>query len=102
MHVDAAYDRQDVQLARAHAVQGHVERVVGMDMREFAGIEYLTQPFGSQAVVVATLQVLQANDPYDSALIAHRPGLKFAGAEFLQRYLDGHPRAQSSCSIAHR
>src|SRR5437763_2156718 len=77
MHVGAAYDRQDVQLTRAHAVQGHMERVVGMDMRELAGIEDLTQPPVSKTVVVAALQVLQPDDANDSTLLTDGPGLEF-------------------------
>src|SRR2546429_7210165 len=48
LHVGAAYDRQDVQLARAHAVQGHVERVVGRDVRKFACVDHRLEEHTSE------------------------------------------------------
>src|SRR5207237_7080821 len=83
MHVGAAYDRQEVQLASAHAVQGHVERVVWMDMRKIARVDNLTQPLATKTIVVATLQVLQVNDTNHPTFIADGPCTEFTGLRFL-------------------
>ena len=101
MHVGAAYDRQEVQLASAHAVQGHVERVVWMDMRKIARVDNLTQPLATKTIVVATLQVLQVTDTNHPTFIADGPCTEFTGLRFLQGLQNGRLRAQYFRGVAH-
>src|SRR5882757_1011612 len=102
MHVGAAYDWQEVQLTRAHAVQGQVKRVVRMDVWKIVGDCDFTQPTTTKTIVVEAFQFLQADDANHAAFLANGPRAKFAGPRFLQGFLNGHLRAQYFRDLAHR
>src|SRR5713101_1881982 len=62
MYVGAADNRQEVNLTRSHAIQGHVKRVVRMDVRKIVGFHEFTQPLVCQTIAVRPFQALQADD----------------------------------------
>src|SRR6266576_2184209 len=101
MHVGAAYYRQELQLTRAHAVQGQVKRVVRMDVWKIVGDCEFTQPTTTKTIVVETFQFLHADDPDHAAFLANGPRAKFAGPRFLQGFLNGHLRVQYFRGIEH-
>src|SRR5260370_37488087 len=76
--------------------------MVSMDMGKFAVANDFSQPLAAKTSVVITLQVLQANDSKHAAVIAHGPGVKFAGRRFLQGLLNGHLSVQYLRGLAHR
>src|SRR5260370_33560799 len=76
--------------------------MVSMDMGKFAVANDFSQPLAAKTSVVITLQVLQANDSKHAAVIAHGPGVKFAGRGFLQGLLNGHLAVQYFRGLAHR
>src|ERR1700736_2141546 len=102
MYVGAAYDRKEVQLARAHAIQGQMQRVVGMNMWKFAGADDLTQPLAAKTIAVCPLQALQTDDADHAAFIAHRPRAKFVRPRFLEHLLNRDLGVQYFRGIAHR
>jgi hypothetical protein len=58
MHVGAAYDGQQTQMACPHAIECHVKRMILMDMGKVSLFDKFAQPLATRPIVVCPLQRL--------------------------------------------
>ena len=75
-------------MARPHAIERQVERMVRVDMRKISPIHKFTQPFARIPITVSLSQLLKTEDADHAAVIADGPRVKFAGFRFLQSFPD--------------
>ena len=75
-------------MARAHAIERQVERMVRVDMRKISPIHKFTQSFARIAISVSLSQLLKTEDADHTAVIADGPRVKFAGFRFFQSLPD--------------
>src|ERR1700686_4381100 len=88
-------------MARAHAVERQVERMVRVDMRKISPIHKFTQSFSRIASSVCLSQPLKTKDADHAAVIADGPRVKFAGFRFFQSFLDRQFPTPYFASIPH-
>src|SRR6266403_3989584 len=88
-------------MARAHAVERQVERMVSVDMRKISPIHKFTQSFAHIAISVSLSQLLKTEDADHAAVIADGPRVKFAGFRFFQSFPDRKLRTPNFAGIPH-
>ena len=100
--VGAAHDREYVHVRRTHAFERHAERMVGVQVREFARVDKLFKRAARSTVTPRILQRTQANHCNDTGIVDYEPGMKATGTNLFHRFFHGHVVAENFRGRAHR
>src|SRR6266850_1973477 len=89
-------------MARPHAIERQVERMVRMDVRKISPTHKFTQPFARIPISVSLSQPLKTDDADHAPVIADGPRVKFAGFRLFQSLLNRQLPTPYFGSISHR
>src|SRR5207253_7066360 len=94
--------RQQVQLARSHTIQSHMQRMINMHVRKTVRAHKLTQGFARRAFPGPLSQACEAYDPDYAVTVRDRPRSKSAESRSFQGFLDGRVDLKKFRAFAHR